>query len=41
MLLAGFATAALLTLAAAIGTSVWQQDANASKLGVIGPVAQK
>ena len=41
LLLAGFAAAALLTLGAAVGTSVWQRDAGAREVGANAPVAQK
>ena len=41
LLLAGFAAAALLTLGAAIGTSMWQQDPGGRELDREAPVAQR
>ena len=41
VLLAGFAAAALLTLGAAIATSMWQLDPAAREFAAPAPVAQK
>lgn len=41
LMLAGFAAAALLTLGAAIGTSMWQQDARAREFSPDAPVVQR